>query len=381
MKRILCTVFQTFFYSFLAVGLVSCIDVPAQGDQLQSVPIPETSIPKQVPTETRTVDAAISIPTLTLTVAPHPIRIDNKNASHIKLVRQVSQPNPFHVDWSSDSSMLGAVSQVDSNQATVILYRSKILDVFSSTVLQQPYILLDYSPNGRIVALSTDFTAIDLRDMTSGKSLRTLAPGIFTAATFSPDGKLLAVCSGEMIKVSIYDVSSGTLLRTVTGYDTAAPVYDAFLTQDDGSLVWHSRSNIRLMRLFDQVFGPDLEHEDFVIAIDLSQDMQMLAAATDGTIGNEIVTYIQLWDPASGKALGRLLTGQDMAQSISFSPDGTLLAAGAGKKLFIWDTTSQQLLFEYEIFDAVNSLAFAPDGMTLAVASADGTLSMWQTSE
>ena len=379
MKRILYTVFQTLLYSFLAAGFVACMDLPRPGEQLQSVPVPETSIPKQAPTATRTQEPTITVPPSTVT--PRPVRMNNKNASHITQVRQVSQPNPFHVDWSTDSSMLGAVSQVDANQATVSMYKSKTLDVFSSTVLQQPYILLDYSPNGHTVALSTDFTSIDLRDMTSGQSMRTLTPGIFTAATFSPDGKLLAVCSGETIKVSIYDVPSGTLLRTVTGYDTAAPVYDAFLTQDDGSLVWHSRSNIRLMRLFNQVFGPDLEHEDFVIAIELSQDMRMLAAATDGTIDNEIVTFIQLWDPSSGKALGRLLTGQDMAQSISFSPDGDLLAAGAGKKLFIWDTASQQLLFEHEFLDSVNSLAFASDGMTLAVASADGILSMWQTSE
>ena len=103
------------------------------------------------------------------------------------------------------------------------------------------------------------------------------------------------------------------------------------------------------------------------------------AAALDGTV--------RLWDvadPAHPRPLGPILTGGTGAvDSVAFSPDGhTLASGGLDGAVRLWDVADpahpsplgQPLTGGTA---AVDSVAFSPDGHTLASGSVDGTIRLW----
>ena len=133
--------------------------------------------------------------------------------------------------------------------------------------------------------------------------------------------------------------------------------------------------------IFGQVDHPNfLYFNDAITSIAISPDGRLAAfgsAAANQIVDKDYQAKIFLFNPSDlqtdlgTSAFLNVLAGhQGMVTSLTFSPDGDLLAS-SGYDLFIkfWDMRTGALLGQVRTADTPDSLAFSQDGTKLAVAS------------
>ena len=84
-----------------------------------------------------------------------------------------------------------------------------------------------------------------------------------------------------------------------------------------------------------------------------------------------------LWDVETGQELAKF-SHRNSVNSMSFSPDGTLLACGVDDNTVrLWEVKTGQNIATFRHKAKVYSVAFSPDGKTIASGSADTTVKLW----
>jgi len=121
----------------------------------------------------------------------------------------------------------------------------------------------------------------------------------------------------------------------------------------------------------------EIVQEFSVQSIAFSPDGKVLAAGGGGVI--EKRGEVVLWDAHTGVLLRKLTGHSDFVKSIAFSPDGKTLASGSkDETVILWDTQTgepKRTLTGHRPW--VGAVAFSPDGETLASASWGGTVRLW----
>ena len=128
--------------------------------------------------------------------------------------------------------------------------------------------------------------------------------------------------------------------------------------------------------------GQLFEYPEFV-EISLSGRVMDVQYSPDGTkLAITSTRRILLYDAQTGKELDLFTGHSDDVFSVAFSPDGTTLASGSeDKRVRLWDvSTGKQLQALWGHSDDVFSVAFSPDGTTLASGSRDATIKLWDVS-
>lgn len=189
--------------------------------------------------------------------------------------------------------------------------------------------------------------------------------------------------------VTIWDAASGEALLRFAGHDQ--PVGGAAFAPD-GALVATSsyvrdpvRVVIGVVLLWDSVTGEVVRRIEAgnkpIVDVRFSPDGRWLAAATWGFV-------VYLWDLEAGGDEPRVLAMPDegnynAVDDVAFAPDGARVA-GVSKDgtARVWDTATGELALSLRGHDNdVTSVAWSPDGAVIATGSADATVRLWSAAD
>ncbi|MDB9540910.1 eIF2A-related protein [Anabaenopsis arnoldii] len=113
-----------------------------------------------------------------------------------------------------------------------------------------------------------------------------------------------------------------------------------------------------------------LTHDSWVTSVSFAPDGQILAA---GYADNSI----KLWN-RDGSLIATLTDHQGEVNSVSFSPDGQVFASGSSDNTIkIWSRDGKLITTLTDHEDGVNSVSFSPDGELLISGSTDKTAKLW----
>ena len=240
---------------------------------------------------------------------------------------------------------------------------------------------LDVSPDGSAVAAVGDAPAVFLFrvDDMSPRTLRGHRHKPDDVA-FSPDGRTLASTSSSGT-LRLWDLERESSDPVVELADSGGPL--AFSAEGDLLVTGHRDGRARLWTLPPHaaraptiLSPPNPETTSPIAAVAIDRSGRRGAAATmDGRV--------RLWDTRSGELVTTLRGSDAPALSVSFHPDGALLAVGSSDaSLRVWRlSTPDQPELELRHADAVRAVAYSPDGARLAAGTARGEVTLWSAGD
>ncbi|MDQ3814473.1 MAG: hypothetical protein M3347_11040 [Armatimonadota bacterium] len=179
-----------------------------------------------------------------------------------------------------------------------------------------------------------------------------------------------------------------------------APDGHSFATATDGNTITlRSAQTGRQLRAFIEASSTARSPTIFpdgqrVYSLNFSPDGATLASAgnlikNDRLVGGEV----RLWDARSGQLLRTITVNKEpgtFTYSVVFTPDGKALVTGMTKygrtaraankrgEISIWDVKTGVLQQRWKTLTiGVDSVAFSPDGHTLATGCGDATVKLW----
>ncbi len=192
-----------------------------------------------------------------------------------------------------------------------------------------------FAPDNRMLVAGASDGTLRLFDATQQKPIKDLtsqaAP--LTGASFSPDGLLLATCTGDWQRwrlpgeLRLWDVKTGEEVAALEG------------------------------------------HPGEIKRVVFSGSGKRMAS-----VGGPII----VWDVAARKATATFRVGVSPT-AVTFLKDENLLALGdAQGGVTIWDISSQRVVHRFVGHDKlVAGIAVSPDGQRLVTAAHDGTIKLW----
>jgi len=237
---------------------------------------------------------------------------------------------------------------------------------------------LDFSPDGRWLALGASNGQAHIHDTATGKEVLVLRghDRPLRCVDFDSKGRRLATCGDDNL-IRVWELPSGKLLRTLEGH--IAEVLSVAFSPDDTKLA--SSSMIGNIRIWDAATGTSL--------LEFSGDcgpIHQVAFHPDGTrlASANYDRSVKLWDTATGQEVLALRGHDDDASCVAFSPDGSCLASASWDgHLHFYDARPLNDKPRYQLFNLkghqrrVYVVRYHPDGRRVYSGSSDGTIHAW----
>lgn len=206
-----------------------------------------------------------------------------------------------------------------------------------------------------------------------------------SSVAFSPvDDTLLASAESLDNTVRLWNVETHTNIAKLEGHVEAV----TSIAFSPKGMLLASGAGDGTVKLWDVNTHTNIatfeEHAVAITSVTFSPDGRHLAAgALDGTI--------ELWDVEARQNTATFV-GRDVSilvsifeeeyerfwpTPVSFSPDGSTLAAGTGNSIKLWDVETEENILTFEVpGEPVVSVSFSPDGTTLAAGLLSG-IKLW----
>ncbi len=239
---------------------------------------------------------------------------------------------------------------------------------------------LAVSLQGDLLAGQVNDGVIQVLNTTNGKVVQSIQAfgGIWPgAAAFSPDGQILA-SSGGYQSVRLWSVRDGQLVRAIKlGDQDELPTHLVF--SPDGHYLAGSGDEYRdqhtvshtSVEVWDVTNGQQVRFLDSMgSAIAFAPNgFQLVSGRGDGKVF--------LYDLRTGQTAWTATVG-NAVQAVAFSPDGSLLAVDGGGTVQILDAQHGDFLYALPSVSGAGTVRFSPDGKILAVGCSDGTVLLYR---
>jgi WD40 repeat protein len=264
-----------------------------------------TSTPEPAFTPTGT---SISVPASTATDLPTPTHTNTPEPTATAIPTSTVTPEPLQIAWSS-IGQLAPVQQVTFPSPDLILS-------------------LVYSPDGRTLAVSTG-EQVHLLAGDPLVELRQLDTGVFTRAlAFHPTLPGVLASGDNAGGIRIWDINSGALLQSLQAHPKGV---NRVAFQPGGKLL--------------------------------------------ATAGND--AQVWLWNLATGEQVAWFVGGVHAVPDLVFTPDGLSILSADGNNVRQREVSERRLLGTLRATTPVYRLALTPDGQTLVVGSLAGEIQTW----
>ncbi|GBO53177.1 high-affnity carbon uptake protein Hat/HatR [Pseudanabaena sp. lw0831] len=242
-----------------------------------------------------------------------------------------------------------------------------------------PVTSVAFSPDSKTIATGSADSNVKLWSL-DGKELQTFKGHTdkVHSVAFSPDGKTIVTGSYDKT-VKLWSLD-GKELQTFKGHTDK--VHIVAFSPDGKTIVTGSYDKTVKLWSLDGKELQTVRQTNKVFRVAFSPDVKTIAIGTSDGRKDTIITE-QVWNLSGKFNLHFISFGLDTATpvtSIAFSPDGKTIATGSADGTLTWQNLwvldDKRQSFKGHT-DTVTSIAFSPNGKTIATGSADSALKLW----